>query len=228
MEDFPRPQDCYQLGSAHWYGGAEVFEQSWPIVGDTQQMGGGEADMAYVTGDSFDRRFAGVMEPYWINSDGFGVRALRENPLFLGWNSSGSGQLCLNARHDFPYPARDEPLALRYSLCSAPDVKSMHLLALSENFWPKPRDIVDERMLTHPVWSTWARYKMLVNQDRVASFARQIRDYGFNDSQLEIDDRWEDCYGEHRFDLAKFPDPRAMVNDLHDQVRRRYCAVPQS
>lgn len=39
--------------------------------------------------------------------------------------------------------------------------------------------------------STWARYKTLVNQARVLSFAEQIRQYGFNDSQLEIDDRWE-------------------------------------
>ena len=161
------------------------------------------------------------MEPYWINSDGFGIRALRENPLFVAWNSSGSGQICLNARYAYPYPLSDRQetkLSLRYLICSTNDVKEMQLLALSSEFWAKPRSVVDERMLTHPIWSTWARYKTLINQERVATFAQQIRQYGFNDSQLEIDDRWEDCYGEHRFDTRKFPDPGAMVSDLHDQV----------
>ena len=34
-----------------------------------------------------------------------------------------------------------------------------------------------------------ARYKTLVNEARVLSFATQIRENGFNDSQIEIDDR---------------------------------------
>jgi hypothetical protein len=89
--------------------------------------------------------------------------------------------------------------------------------------------------------STWARYKTLVNQARVLSFAEQILQYGFNNSQLEIDDRWESwwaqkdffillhiqyyhnytfiSYGDHQFDAGKFSDPSAMVNQLHNQVR---------
>jgi len=30
----------------------------------------GKADMPYVTGDFFQKDFGGVLEPYWINSDG--------------------------------------------------------------------------------------------------------------------------------------------------------------
>lgn len=182
---------------------------------------GGRADVPYVTGDFFQRDFAGVLEPYWINTNGFGLHALRENPLFVSWNSSGDHQLCLKSRYEFPYPRPGvgADLNLGYTICSTDDVKSMQLLALSQGFWAKPRDTPDQRILEHPIWSTWARYKTLVNQARVLSFADQIRQYGFNNSQLEIDDRWESCYGEHQFDLDKFADPADMVNQLHSKVR---------
>ena len=49
---------------------------------------------------------------------------------------------------------------------------------------------------------------------QVLEFADSILSNGFNCSQLEIDDRWETFYGDLRFDLVKFPDPRAMVEEL--------------
>ena len=45
-------------------------------------------------------------------------------------------------------------------------------------------------------------------------FANAIRANGFEDSQLEIDDDWETCYGEAEFDPAKFPDPGGMISLL--------------
>ena len=63
-----------------------------------------------------------------------------------------------------------------------------------------------------------ARYKTLVNEARVMTFASQIQSNGFNNSQLEIDDRWELCYGEQTFDDKKFPDPKQMNDQLHSLV----------
>ena len=163
------------------------------------------------------------MEPYWINSNGFGIYALRENPLFVSWNASGDRELCLSSRYDYPYP-RDEVepdvLTLRYDICSAADVKAVHLLVLSNGYWEKPRAIPDQKMFTDPIWSTWARMKVFVNEEKVMSFAQEIRAYGFNDSQLEVDDRWETCYGDFTFDSSKFPDPKNMVDQLHSMVRK--------
>ena len=53
-------------------------------------------------------------------------------------------------------------------------------------------------MIAHPVWSTWAKFKMAVNQTLVLSYAHDIVDHGFNCSQVEIDDRWSPYYGELR------------------------------
>ena len=50
-------------------------------------------------------------------------------------------------------------------------------------------------MVTQPVWSTWARYKQDINQSVVLDFAHSIKDRGFDNSQVEVDDKWERCYG---------------------------------
>ena len=84
------------------------------------------------------------------------------------------------------------------------------------------------------IWSTWAQYKVNIDQDKVLQFAQDIRDNGFADSQLEvkwgtsfckehiilmplsqIDDNWESCYGEAEFG-DKFPDAPGMVQQLKD------------
>jgi alpha-glucosidase (family GH31 glycosyl hydrolase) len=51
------------------------------------------------------------------------------------------------------------------------------------------------------------------------TFASQIQENGFNNSQLEIDDRWESCYGEQTFDNKKFSDPKQMNDQLHNLVK---------
>jgi len=68
------------------------------------------------------------------------------------------------------------------------------------------------------VFSKRARYKTNVSDAIVLSFANEIRENGFNDSQLEIDDRWETCYGELTFDPVRFPDPKQMNTQLHSLV----------
>jgi len=74
--------------------------------------------------------------------------------------------------------------------------------------------IPDERMMRDPVWSTWAEYKAGVDATDVIDFASQIRNNGFTNSQLEIDDRWENCYGDAEFDFSKFPDPGGLISQL--------------
>jgi myogenesis-regulating glycosidase len=55
-----------------------------------------------------------------------------------------------------------------------------------------------------------------INQTKTLTYATEIRQNGFNDSQLEIDDDWETCYGDLDFDKNsnKFPNPSDMVNRL--------------
>ena len=98
-------------------------------------------------------------------------------------------------------------------MCAAQDAKSMFRHAAGR-FWKLPQDTPDERMMTHPVWSTWAQSKAEINESVVMQFAQDIVDNGFDNSQLEIDDNWETCYGDATFDLEKFPDPAKMVQNV--------------
>ena len=80
--------------------------------------------------------------------------------------------------------------------------------------WPLPSGFPDARMVTSPIWSTWAQYKQDINQSVVIDFARKIQEHGFENSQLEVDDKWEECYGDATFDPIKFPEPASMVQEL--------------
>ena len=64
---------------------------------------------------------------------------------------------------------------------------------------------------------------MNINESVVRGFANEIRQYGFLDSQLEIDDEWESCYGEAAFNADKFPDVAGMIADLNQQVGLLCC-----
>ena len=72
------------------------------------------------------------------------------------------------------------------------------------------------QMFTHPVWSSWAQYKTEINESVILQFAQDIVHHGFNNSQLEIDDNWESCYGDAVFDPQKFPDPTRMVSAIKE------------
>jgi alpha-glucosidase len=98
-------------------------------------------------------------------------------------------------------------------LCASSDARSMQDYAAA-HLWRRPAGAPDTRMLTQPVWSTWAQYKADINASVVLDFGREIVARGFTASQLEIDDNWETCYGEAAFDPDRFPDPARLVEDL--------------
>lgn len=63
--------------------------------------------------------------------------------------------------------------------------------------------------------STWARYYQDITQAKVIEFAKEINSYGLPNSQIEIDDKWETCYGDLKFDTKKFPDAKKMTQELN-------------
>ncbi|KAJ4441066.1 hypothetical protein ANN_10916 [Periplaneta americana] len=204
------PQDreisaCMQLDGAQLYGGGIKGLQYWPSQHNIKDH------VAYVTGmDSSE----GVVEPYWLTSSGIAVFVPPDVPLFVSQNKT---HLCLAAKIESPYlPDDTGEVSLQYHLCSGSDPVTTHMHA-TQSFLPLPRDIPAERVFRHPIWSTWARYKKNINTSIVSDFADQILHYGFNNSQLEIDDNWETCYGSAEFDVSKFEDPKGLVQSLKNR-----------
>ncbi|CAL8070657.1 unnamed protein product [Orchesella dallaii] len=204
-------EDCYDLEEGvHWYGGGEMFTQIWPIETRPRQEG------AYVTADSMasnEGQFGGVVENYWLLSNGAAIVIAPDTPLFFSLNTTHPNRVCFIAKDQNPFTQRS-PLSFNYTWCTAENVKAAHQLAHG-TFFDKPNGIPDEEMLIRPLWSTWAQYKADVNQSIVLDFARRVVSEGFgNASHIEIDDNWEPCYGQETFDTVKFPDPKAMVDEI--------------
>ncbi|XP_050718543.1 myogenesis-regulating glycosidase-like isoform X2 [Eriocheir sinensis] len=210
-------KDCVLL-EGHWFGGGQQIYQPWPIEKQPRE------ETAYVTADMLQKRlmwYGGVTEAYWVSSQGVAVRVEEETPLFLSVPDTDgdetADELCLSARHDAPFVAAPgTPLTLTYFLCTADDVRQVHE-ATFPKFFSLPDGPPDARMIRDPVWSTWAEYHAAVNDSRVLELARSITEFGFNNSQVEIDDNWETCYGEAVFNPERFPDPKGLVDQLHSE-----------
>ena len=64
-------------------------------------------------------------------------------------------------------------------------------------------------------YNTWMQMTYNQTQEGVLSCARAILQNGFTPGILMIDEGWQTRYGDWTFDRLKFPDPKAMVEELH-------------
>ncbi|EFN61368.1 Uncharacterized family 31 glucosidase KIAA1161 [Camponotus floridanus] len=153
-----------------------------------------------------------LSERYWLSSKGVSIYVNETNPLFLDQNNYRDNYLCLIAKNKAPYRHRDS-VQLNYELGVFLDPKTAHQYMVKTHLG-KPTGRPDKRMIQHPIWSTWARYKANVTDKIVETYADEIIANKFNNSQIEIDDKWETCYGSAVFDPIKFPNVTALVQRL--------------
>lgn len=85
----------------------------------------------------------------------------------------------------------------------------------SERFFPPSGRTPASEMFTGPQYNTWIELPFLPTQEGVLTYARRTLDSGMLSGTLMIDDNWAQDYGTWQFDLARFPDPRRMVEQLH-------------
>jgi len=197
-------EDCFDYGTDKWFGGPENTVQYWPFNNMTFK------DWPY---DVNHRLSQGVAEPYWVTSSGFYVFVDKKTPLFIDANNVYSNGLCLVSKQYPPYLPRGGTY-LGYKVCAYTDVREAHINAVRTDLGT-PTGIPDPWMIKHPVWSTWARYKKDINDTIVKWFAQEINKQGFNNSQIEIDDNWESCYGNAEFNVSRFADMPALGKYLH-------------
>ncbi|KAJ8301025.1 hypothetical protein KUTeg_022544 [Tegillarca granosa] len=206
------PIDCLSMTGANWYGGSELHTQRWPLQEAEIPM------QPFLSQDSYIMKnfYGNVLEAFWVNSNGVGVVVKNTTPLHVGINQNKSKKLCFKAefsgQHFNPEPGKTYPI-LNYTVCKSNNVKSTHQF-MYNRFFEKPTGVPDVRMLKSPIWSTWAKYKTLINQSSVLEYAKEISEYGFSNSQLEIDDMFSTKYGDFDFDTNKFPDAAEMIKNL--------------
>lgn len=201
--------------AAHWYGGAEMRTQHWPIRLDGQQE-----PQPFVTSDvySSDAAFGGILERYWLSSRAAAIKVNDSVPFHLGWNSTERSMRLQARYHDTSYkPPAGRPAApeLSYRVCVGSDVTSIHKYMV-RRYFNKPSRVPASEAFRDPIWSTWALYGRAVDQNKVLQFAQQIRQHRFNSSHLEIDDMYTPAYGDFHFDEGKFPNASDMFHRLRD------------
>jgi alpha-glucosidase (family GH31 glycosyl hydrolase) len=93
-------------------------------------------------------------------------------------------------------------------------LKGAYLAAMKSHF-PFDGRTPDSLFFTKPQYNTWIELNVYQNQEDVLKYAHGIIDNGFPAGVLMIDGGWQQDYGRYHFDLTKFPDPRAMTDELH-------------
>jgi len=88
-------------------------------------------------------------------------------------------------------------------------------LELSQRFFPAQGKLPEPMMMTKPQYNTWVELQINQNQKGILEYAHGIIDNGYPAGVLMIDDSWQENFGVFNFHPARFPDPKAMMDELH-------------
>ncbi len=94
-------------------------------------------------------------------------------------------------------------------------LKEAYIAAQKAHFPANGEKLNDEFFLV-PQYNTWMQFTYLPTQEGVLNYAKDILNNGFPPGILIIDEGWHTRYGTWEFDLSRFPDPKGMVDKLHE------------
>lgn len=83
-------------------------------------------------------------------------------------------------------------------------------------FFPPSGTIPPEEFFTQPQYNTWIELTYNQNQKDVMTYAEGIVANGYPTGVLMIDDNWQKYYGNFEFRPDRFPDPKGMIDRLHE------------
>ncbi len=85
-----------------------------------------------------------------------------------------------------------------------------------QKFFPFSEKTPDAAFFRAPQYNTWAELTYGQNQESVLEYAAAVLQNGYKPGVMMIDDTWQLDYGMWQFDCSRFPNPKAMVEQLHD------------
>lgn len=86
---------------------------------------------------------------------------------------------------------------------------------VSKRYFPASGKLPDTLLFARPQYNTWIELTYNQNQADVLKYARGIVDNGFPPGVIMIDDTWQEDYGLWQFHPGRFPNPKEMVDKLH-------------
>ena len=94
-------------------------------------------------------------------------------------------------------------------------LREAYLAAMHAHF-PFDGKVLPREFFQTAQYNTWMEFTYNPTQEGVLNYAHAIIEHGFKPGILIIDEGWHGRYGIWEFDKAKFPDPKAMVCELHE------------
>lgn len=88
-------------------------------------------------------------------------------------------------------------------------------LEASKRFFPPSGDLPDPLFFKVPQYNTWIEMGYYATQEKVVRYAETILENNMPPGVLMIDDNWHEDYGVWKFRHDRFPDPKTMVDQLH-------------
>ena len=146
--------------------------------------------------------------PFWYSTKGIGIWVRTPYDFYYSVNADNNGKPDGLLRFEMPIASE-----LRYDILMARDVRQILQRIVKEIGYPETTPPAEYFKL--PIYTTWVEHKTGVSQEKVLDYAVHIAKNNLPCGVIEIDDRWESRYGDMQFDTAKFPDPKAMVTELH-------------
>ncbi len=87
--------------------------------------------------------------------------------------------------------------------------------AMNAHFKPKGNPPQKDFFVV-PQYNTWMQLVYDQTQEGVMAYAKGLLAHGYKPGVIMIDEGWQKNYGDWRFDLEKFPEPKKMVDELHE------------
>ena len=135
-------------------------------------------------------------------------------PLFLStqgrylWADSPIRYICFD--EGFVTVKAENPVLVEAGSC----LRDAYLCAMKEKFPFEKKDFPEDFFRTAQ-YNTWMEFTYYPTQKSVLAYAHAIVDHGYKPGILMIDEGWHVGYGTWEFDFHKFPDPKAMIDELH-------------
>ena len=93
-------------------------------------------------------------------------------------------------------------------------LRGAYLRAMKAAFPPKGK-MPPAEFFAAPQLNTWIELTYHQNQKDILAYAKTMLANGVPAGVLMIDDTWQAGYGDWRFEPSRFPDPKAMMDELH-------------
>ena len=85
----------------------------------------------------------------------------------------------------------------------------------SRTHFPPSGKMPDPLFFSAPQYNTWIELTYHQNQKDILAYAKSMLDNGLPPGVFMIDDTWQRAYGDWNFEASRFPDPKAMMDELH-------------